>query len=165
MSRRARRCTLRTKLSAPAQRVDDAAGSPPLTIFSAPKAFQGHVGIIQENAIRSWLHLRPRPKVILFSDDAGLAAVASRLGVQLVTSVETNAHGTPLVSSMFSEADKLATSDVVASTIANLLGSLVGLVVLAPFSVAITVVLYFELRARTEGTDLEMRAQQLPPQA
>jgi hypothetical protein len=121
VSRRARRRTLRTKLSAPAQRVDDAAGSPPLTIFSAPKGFQGHVGIIQENAIRSWLHLRPRPKVILFSDDADLDAVASRLGVQLVTSVETNSHGTPLVSSMFSQADELATSDVVAFVSADII--------------------------------------------
>lgn len=93
----------------------------PLTVFSAPKAFHGHVGIIQENAIRSWLQLRPRPKVILFSDDTTIATVAKRLGVELITSVETNAHGTPLVSSMFEQADLLAESDVVAFVSADII--------------------------------------------
>jgi hypothetical protein len=85
-----------------------------LTIFSAPKAFRGHVGIIQENAIRSWSSLKPTPKIILFGDDAGTAEFAAELGVQVVTSVETNTHGTPLVSSLFSQADALAASEVLA---------------------------------------------------
>jgi hypothetical protein len=88
--------------------------SPILTIFSAPKAFQGYVGIIQENAIRSWLSLRPRPKVILFGEVAAQAGVASLPGVQIVTTVETNSHGTPLISNMFSQADLLAVGDAVA---------------------------------------------------
>jgi len=120
VSRSARRWSLRANLSASAHRLDDAAASAPLTIFSAPKAFHGHVGIIQENAVHSWLQLRPRPKVILFSNDASLGAVASRLDVELVTSVETNSHGTPLVSSMFSSADRLAASDLVAFVSADI---------------------------------------------
>src|SRR2546430_1739717 len=97
VSRSARRCTLRTKLAAPAMRSDES-DLPPLTIFSAPKAFQGHVGIIQENAIRSWINLRPRPKIILFSTEADLSDEVRRLDFELITSVETNSHGTPLVS-------------------------------------------------------------------
>src|SRR5713226_2603880 len=108
VSLRARRCTLRRKVAALPQRPDAPEDSPLLTIFSAPKAFAGHVGIIQQNAIRSWLSLNPTPKIILFGDDAGTAEFARGLGVQVVTAVETNSHGTPLVSNMFSQADSLA---------------------------------------------------------
>jgi hypothetical protein len=112
---------LRKKVAAPAKRPDATADSPLLTIFSAPKAFQGHVGIIQENAIRSWLSLRPKPKIILFCNEAGTADVLRGLNVELVNDVETNAHGTPLVSNMFSQADTLATSDVLAFVSADII--------------------------------------------
>jgi hypothetical protein len=72
------------------------------------------VGIIQENAIRSWSALRPRPKVILFGDEVGMTDVAERLDVQLVTDVATNSQGTPLVSDMFHQADKVAAGEVLA---------------------------------------------------
>jgi hypothetical protein len=104
----------------PSQRVDEPVALPMLTIFSAPKAFSGHVGIIQENAIRSWLSLRPTPKIILFGDDAGTADFARGLGVQVVTTVETNSHGTPLVSNMFSQADSMAAGDVLAFVSADI---------------------------------------------
>ncbi len=92
-----------------------------LTIFSAPKAFAGHVGIIQQNAIRSWLSLRPKPRVILFCTEAGTAEVLRDLDVDLVSEVETNSYGTPLVSDMFKQADALATSDVLAFVSADII--------------------------------------------
>jgi hypothetical protein len=92
-----------------------------LTIFSAPKTFNGHIAIIQENAIRSWLCLHPKPKIILFSGEAGAAEVAQRLNVQLVTEVETNAFGTPLVSNMFSQADAMVAGDVLAFVSADMI--------------------------------------------
>ena len=95
--------------------------SPVLTIFSAPKPFRGHVGIIQDNAIRSWSRLRPAARVILFANDEGAAAAAERLGVQLVTEVATNSYGTPLVSDMFRQADDIATGDVVAFASADII--------------------------------------------
>lgn len=85
-----------------------------LTIFSAPKAFNGHIGIIQENAIRSWHRLSPSPKIILFSEDARTVDLAKRLDVLVETSVATNSHGTPLVSDMFRQADGIAAGDVLA---------------------------------------------------
>src|SRR5216684_8140971 len=117
----ARRCTLRKKIAALPEREDVSEDSALLTIFSAPKAFKGHIGIIQENAIRSWLSLRPKPKVILFCDDAGTAEVPPGLDVQLVNDVETNAYGTPLVSNMFRQADTLASSDVLAFVSADII--------------------------------------------
>jgi len=112
---------LRKKVAAPANRPDATEDSPLLTIFSAPKAFQGHVGIIQENAIRSWLSLRPKPRVILFCNEAGTAEALRGLSVELVSEVETNSFGTPLVSSMFKQTDTLATSDVLAFLSADII--------------------------------------------
>ena len=121
VSRSARRWTLRTNVDASPQRDEEADEPPPLTIFSAPKAFKGHIGIIQENAIQSWLRLHPRPRIILFSNEAGTAEAARGLDVQLETSVETNSHGTPLVSSMFAKADTMAAAGVLAFASADII--------------------------------------------
>jgi hypothetical protein len=95
-----------------ANQISAAGAAPVLTIFSAPKPFTGHAGLIQENAIRSWLALRPSPKVVLFSNDANTAEAGARLSVDAVARVESNAYGTPLVSDMFRQADAFAAGDV-----------------------------------------------------
>jgi hypothetical protein len=92
-----------------------------LTIFSAPKAFQGHLAIIQENALRSWLRLRPRPEVILFGDEPNVAETARSLGARHVDQVAANSHGTPLVSDMFKQADSLAAGEIVAFVSADII--------------------------------------------
>ncbi len=79
-----------------------------LTIFSIPKPFVGHIKVIQTNAIRSWVLLRPKCEVILLGDEGGTAEVASDLGICHVTDVERNDYGTPLVSSMFRIAQDVA---------------------------------------------------------
>ena len=79
-----------------------------LTIFSTPKPFHGHSAIIQTNAIRNWLSLRPVCEVILFGDERGTAEVASELRIRHIPDVERNEYGTPLVSSMFSIAQNIA---------------------------------------------------------
>jgi hypothetical protein len=112
---------LRKKVAASPQRPDASAASASLTIFSAPKAFRGHVGIIQQNAIRSWLSLRPRPKIILFCNEDGTTEALRGLDVELVSEVETNSFGTPLVSNMFQQADVLATSDTLAFVSADII--------------------------------------------
>jgi hypothetical protein len=79
-----------------------------LTIFSIPKPFRGHIGIIQTNAIRSWLKLRPSCEIILFGDEEGTAEIASELGVRHIPDVECNEYGTPLISGVFQTAQELA---------------------------------------------------------
>lgn len=79
-----------------------------LTIFTTPKAFRGHFAVIQRNAIQSWCCLQPACQVILFGDDEGTAEVAAEYRVQHVPHVECNEFGTPLVSSMFETAHRLA---------------------------------------------------------
>jgi hypothetical protein len=88
--------------------------SPEVTIFSAPKAFRGHVGIIQENAVRSWSRLRPTPTIVLFGADAATGAVEGIDGVRIVTDVATNSHGTPLLPDVFKRAAEMSSGDILA---------------------------------------------------
>src|SRR5215831_9353137 len=77
-----------------------------LTIFAAPKAFRGHIGVIQRNAIRSWTLLRPSCEIILLGDDDGIAEVAAEFGVRHVGDVARTAAGTPLVNGLFRQAEQ-----------------------------------------------------------
>jgi hypothetical protein len=81
-----------------------------LTIFSIPKAFRGHIGVIQRNAIESWTHLQPRPEIILLGSDEGTAEVARELGLRHLPQVACSDHGTPLLSDLFRQAEAAATS-------------------------------------------------------
>ena len=79
-----------------------------MTIFTISKPFRGHIGVIQTNAIQSWLLLYPEPEVILFGNEEGTAEVASRFGIRHIAEVECNEYGTPLVSSIFGIAQNTA---------------------------------------------------------
>src|SRR5262249_40168619 len=89
-------------------------GSPtsgnPLTVFAIPRAFQGHIGVIQWNAITSWTRIRPRPDIILFGTDAGTAEVAAEFGVRHMPEVQRNQWGTPLVGDLLERAQTLEAS-------------------------------------------------------
>jgi hypothetical protein len=80
-----------------------------LTIFSIPKAFRGHAGVIQRNAVESWTRLRPQAEVILLGRDEGTAELARELGARYVPEVSTNEHGTPLLNDIFRRAEDAAT--------------------------------------------------------
>jgi hypothetical protein len=77
-----------------------------ITIFTTPKPFRGHSAIIQRNAIRSWTLLEPKPQVIIFGDEEGIAEISADLKLIHVADVERTEHGTPLISAMFREAQK-----------------------------------------------------------
>jgi hypothetical protein len=79
-----------------------------LTIFTIPKAFKGHIEVIQRNAIQSWTRLEPRPEIILFGKDEGTAEVARELGLRHEAEVATSARGTPLVNDLFGRAEAAA---------------------------------------------------------
>lgn len=55
------------------------------TLFTIPKAFADHIGVIQRNAIGSWARLQrenqPRPEIILFGNDPGTAEISRELGL------------------------------------------------------------------------------------
>jgi hypothetical protein len=95
---------------------------PLLSIFSAPKPFTDpHVATIQRNAIQSWLHLGPEVAVLLVGEETGLAEVAARAEVPLLSQVRRNAAGTPLVSSIFDLARQASDSPFLAYVNADIL--------------------------------------------
>lgn len=83
-----------------------------LTLFAIPKAFRGHTGAIQRNAVGSWARLGRDARVILFGGEAGMAEVARESHVEYVPEVARNEFGTPLVSALFHEARKLSAHEV-----------------------------------------------------
>jgi hypothetical protein len=83
-----------------------------LTLFTTPKPFRGHIGIIQRNALWSWKLLAPDVEVILFGDEDGAAGAARDISVRHEAQIERNALGTPYVSSLFDRAQELARHDL-----------------------------------------------------
>jgi hypothetical protein len=79
-----------------------------LTVFSTPKAFRGHIDVIQRNALKSWKLLHPDVEVILFGDDEGTAAVCQELGLCHIPEVLRSSHGTKRLDSIFGRAQELA---------------------------------------------------------
>ena len=84
-----------------------------LTIFSAPKPFTNpHIAMIQRNAICSWKELGPEVDVLLLGDEDGLAYAAHDLGVRYIPDIRCSQGGTPLISSMISQARENSDSPV-----------------------------------------------------
>lgn len=85
-----------------------------LTLFTIPKPFEGHIGAIQRNAIRSWQALNCEREIILFGDEPGVSQTSGELGVSHVPNVERNEFGTPLVNSIFNKAQDIARYGILA---------------------------------------------------
>jgi hypothetical protein len=79
-----------------------------LTFFTTAKAFVGHIGVIQRNALQSWTLLHPDVEVIVFGDDAGAAEVCQELGLRHEPHVERKENGTKSVRSIFARAQEIA---------------------------------------------------------
>jgi hypothetical protein len=79
-----------------------------LTFFTVAKPFHGEFATIQRNAIQSWGLLRPACEILLLGDEEGIREMAAEVGAIHVSRVERNEYGTPLVSSIFSEAQRHA---------------------------------------------------------
>ena len=79
-----------------------------LTIFATPKAFRGHINVIQRNAIKSWSLLPIKPEIILFGDDQGTAEVAREFGLRHIPKVARSDSGAPLVHDLFAQAEQLS---------------------------------------------------------
>ncbi len=83
-----------------------------LTIFSMPKPFRQHSGIIQRNALTSWTLLEPKPDIILFGNEEGTAEVCDELGLRHGPEVTRNEFRTPLLDDLFEKAHRLARYDL-----------------------------------------------------
>jgi hypothetical protein len=83
-----------------------------LSLFTMPKPFVGHIGIIQRNAIGSWRKLHPDCEILIFGDEEGTASFSREHGIRYVPQVARNEYGTPLVNDLFDKAQRLARHDV-----------------------------------------------------
>ncbi|WP_428388989.1 hypothetical protein [Mucisphaera sp.] len=72
-----------------------------LAFFTTPKAFEGHAGVIQRNALRSWSLLDPKPELILLDDEAGTAELAEVLGAKHLPEVPKDGEGMPYLDGLF----------------------------------------------------------------
>ena len=86
---------------------------PSLTILAVPKAFTGHIGIIQRNAISSWTQLKPRPEVWLCGTEEGMAETAAEFGVRHESEVGRNDFGTPMLDDLLARARATAETPLV----------------------------------------------------
>ncbi|MFC1704792.1 hypothetical protein ACFLZ6_00510 [Nanoarchaeota archaeon] len=83
-----------------------------ITIFSSPKAFKGHISIIQKNAIKSWTLLEPKPEIILMGNERGTAEICKKLKLKHISDVKCNDSGTPLVNDIFKKAQKRSNNKI-----------------------------------------------------
>ena len=79
-----------------------------LTFFTTAKPFQGHNGIIQRNALKSWKLLHPDVEVIVFGEDEGAAEVCAELGLVHHPRVERHESGRNRLDYMFQRARQIA---------------------------------------------------------
>lgn len=61
-----------------------------VTIFSLPKAFGGHTGMIQHNAVQSWMRMEPKAEIILMGNDPGVAEYAAQWGLRHCPDIKCN---------------------------------------------------------------------------
>ena len=92
-----------------------------LTIFATPKAFRGHIDVIQRNAIKSWTLLSINPEIILFGDDQGTPEVAREFGLQHIPAVARSDSGAPLVNDLFAQAERLSRNNLLCYANADIL--------------------------------------------
>jgi hypothetical protein len=84
-----------------------------LTFFTTAKPFEGHIGVIQRNAIRSWQRLHPDIEIILMGDDAGAAEACAELGVRHIAEVRRNKYGTKYLADIYERAQAAARHELV----------------------------------------------------
>ena len=83
-----------------------------ITIFALPKAFTDTFATIQENALKSWMQLRPCPEIILFGNDEGVAEFAQKYNLKHIPNVQRNEFGTPLLNDLFLKAQTAASKEI-----------------------------------------------------
>jgi len=82
-----------------------------ITIFTICAPFN-QKGLLQRNAIKSWLNLKPKPEIfIMGGKEQGVKEIAEEYGLQ-VLECEVNEDNVPLTNSMFQTAQKHAKNDI-----------------------------------------------------
>jgi len=83
-----------------------------MIIFTVPKPFRGKYATIQENAIESWLAIKPKPKIILLGNEDGIADIARQKKLLHIIKIKRNKNGTPLLNDIFKQTQKEEDNEV-----------------------------------------------------
>jgi len=82
------------------------------TIFSCPKEFTSLFGIIQRNAINSWLKLSPKPNIILFGiENEDIKNEFNDKNITYLPIKDYNEYETPYINKIFESAIENSTTD------------------------------------------------------
>jgi hypothetical protein len=92
-----------------------------ITFFTIPKPFEGHNGVIQRNALRSWRKLNPKCEIIIFGDEVGIAEVAEEVGAIHIPEIRKNDFGTPYLDGIFSKVQEMAKNDILCYSNADII--------------------------------------------
>ena len=77
-----------------------------ITLFTLPRPFVGHIGMIQCNAIQSWTRLHPDIDILIFGNEQGTAETAAEFGLRHFPDVDVNEYGTPTITRYFRQAEE-----------------------------------------------------------
>lgn len=84
-----------------------------ITIYSTFRSFEHErYNKIQNDAIKSWLTLDPKPEVIIMGKEPGTAEVCKKYGFKHVPKVKTSKADTPYVNSLINKAERHASNDI-----------------------------------------------------
>lgn len=108
-----------------------------ITLLTCPKPFRGHIHTIQRNAVQSWKLLRPEPEIILIGNEEGVPEVTKEFNCRHISEMERNEFGTPLLNSIFSNAERKAANGLICFINADI-------ILLNDFTPAIESVLRFQ---------------------
>lgn len=92
-----------------------------LTIFSVPKPFEGHVGLIQRNALATWSRLEPACEIVLLGNEPGAAEAAGDVGAIHEPVLGHTEQGAPRLDDVFRRVQRLASFDLLCFTNADVL--------------------------------------------
>ena len=93
-----------------------------ITIFSIPRPFKGIFDVIQRNAIKSWMALRPSCQIILFEDeDETTKEVAEKFGLEYISDAKRNEFGSLLMDSVFDKALEKSENEILAQVTTDII--------------------------------------------
>ncbi len=82
-----------------------------ITFFATGKPFEGHSGVIQRNALKSWKLLHRDVEVILFGDEAGVREICAELRLRHEPEARKHESGMKYLDYMFRRAQEIARND------------------------------------------------------